>query len=117
MLASFNKDQKIDSIKVISWSDQEYPSVEQKKLAEKQVALAKSRNDEIKNFIQTQNKDFKVDTMNMAERPGKLAEMWGATDARLKKSLEDAGIPTSADSLKGTTKASQSIVMLIVEKK
>lgn len=117
LLSDIEKEKTIDEIKIISWSDQEYPSAEQNKLSDVQVKLARDRSEEIRTFIKTHNKKFKIDTMNMAERPGKLAELWGASDARLKKSLEDAGIPTSGESLKGPSKASLAIVMVLVKKK
>lgn len=55
--------------------------------------------------------------VSMAERSSKLSELWGNADARMKKSLEAAGIPNTHDKDKGTPKASRSIVMLILEPK
>lgn len=112
------KDHKVDAIKVITWSDKEYPAEDQTELSQGQQILVRQRNTRIKNFISQQRKgDFEIEMVSMAERSGKLKELWGDADARLKKSLEAAGIPNSDDPQKGQPKASRSIVMLILKSK
>ncbi len=115
LLKKVEKNQKIDEIKVITWSDEEYPSEDIAELSQGQQILVRQRNSKIRNFIRTQKKEADVEMISMAERPGKLSELWGDSDARLKKSLEDAGIPNTGDAHKSAAKASRSIVMLVVE--
>lgn len=116
LLSKIGKNQKVDEIKLITWSDEEYPAEDQSELSQGQQILVRQRNSRIKNFIQNQKKgELDIEMVSMAERSGKLAELWGDADARLKKSLEAAGIPNTEDPMKGTPKASRSIVMLILE--
>ncbi len=116
LLSKIGKTQKVDEIKLITWSDEEYPSPDQAELSQGQQILVRQRNARIKNFIREQKKEeLDIELVSMAERSGKLADLWGDADARLKKSLEAAGIPNSEDPKKGTPKASRSIVMLILE--
>ena len=108
----------VTEIKLITWSDEEYPSEDEDELSEGQQILVRQRNARIKNFIRDQrNTETDIEMVSMAERSGKLSELWGDADARMKKSLEAAGIPNTDDKEKGTPKASRSIVMLILESK
>jgi|JI10StandDraft_1071094.scaffolds.fasta_scaffold42663_2 outer membrane protein OmpA-like peptidoglycan-associated protein len=118
LLSTIGKEQKVDEIKLITWSDEEYPSEDEDELSEGQQILVRQRNARIKNFIRDQrNTETDIEMVSMAERSGKLSELWGDADARMKKSLEAAGIPNTDDKEKGTPKASRSIVMLILESK
>ncbi|OYZ21198.1 MAG: hypothetical protein B7Y39_09680 [Bdellovibrio sp. 28-41-41] len=118
LLSNISKERKVDEIKLITWSDEEYPSEDQDELLEGQQILVRQRNARIKNFIRDQRKvETDIEMVSMAERSGKLSELWGDADARMKKSLEAAGIPNTDDKEKGTAKASRSIVMLILESK
>ncbi len=104
----------LDSVKVVTWADQEYPSSQQKSLSKNEKDLVKKRNDSIKDFFKKKDSHLKVDEISMAERPNALTEMLGGDDARIKKSLEVAGIPTTGSD-KGRSRASKSIVMLILK--
>ncbi|MEZ0391507.1 MAG: hypothetical protein ACAH59_04780 [Pseudobdellovibrionaceae bacterium] len=107
--------QDIQSAKVITWADENYPSDSKKSLSQSQQDLVKKRNDAIKDFISKEDKDLDLDFFNMAERPGSASEFFGLPDARIKKSLEDAGIPTTDDQGKGKNRISKSMVMLVIK--
>jgi hypothetical protein len=106
---------KIEEIKVITWGDQEYPSVYEKKLSEKQINLVDKRNDAVEKYIGTLNENTEVETYSMAERPGTLNKLFSSEDAKIKKSLETAGIPNTDTSVKVPGKASKSVVIFIMD--
>lgn len=106
---------KIDEIKVVTWGDSEYPSVHTKKLSKTEVDLVQKRNNNIENYIEDVTSGSSVKTISMAERPGAISEFIGSNDAQVKKSLEQAGIPTTDTSVKTPSKASKSIVIISLE--
>ena len=106
---------QIEDVKVIAWADEEYPSVHTKKLSISQRALAKHRAEEIKSYVHKLDSQAKVDTYNMAERPGMIGETFRTENARVKKALEVAGIPNTDTSVKTPSKASKAIVLVILK--
>lgn len=111
-----SKKGKIDEVQVITWGDQEYPSVHEKRLSKKQIDLVEKRNQTLKNYLIGLTKDnVDVETHSMAERPGTLKRLFDSEDARIKKSLETAGIPNTDTSVKVPGKASKSVVIFIME--
>ncbi|MBL7545215.1 MAG: hypothetical protein JNL11_15460 [Bdellovibrionaceae bacterium] len=115
LLNGVESKQKIDKIKVLTWADEEYPDIEQEALSQGQQILVRQRNSKIRNFLRTQKKDLDIEMVSMAERPGILAELWGSSNARMKKSLEAAGISILGKQDKGSPKASKAIIMLILK--
>ncbi|MGE3974730.1 MAG: hypothetical protein AB7F59_09410 [Bdellovibrionales bacterium] len=107
---------EIEDIKVISWADQEYPSEEAKKLSSEQRNLADARNREIRRQIAAVDGAIDVDAYNMAERPNALSRLVGTENAKLKKSLEVAGLPTTASKNKVVSgKASKAMLLVIMD--
>lgn len=106
---------KIKEIEVITWADSEYPSASKKKLSQHERDIAKERNRAIQSFIESQNSDVKVKTYSMAERPNPLKQFVGSSEARIKKSFEAAGIPTTESSSKSGARASKAIIMAVIE--
>lgn len=106
---------RLDEIKVLSWADQEYPSAQQKKLSQAQRDLANRRNENVENYIESMKWNVDVDTYNMAKQPNAFSRWFNTSDARLKKSLVAAGLPTTADSPQHPSKASHSIVMVLLK--
>ncbi len=106
---------EIEEVKVISWADVEFPSTQDKSLTPSQREIAENRNEAIQAYINQVNSDLKVKSYSMAERAGAFAEFVGSSDARIKKSLETAGIPTTDSKVKQPSKASKSIVMVVLE--
>jgi len=105
---------KLDEAIVMSWSDEEYPSKEVKKLPKYQRDLADNRNKAVKDFIKSVQK-MDIDTYNMASQPNTVSKWFNTTDARLKNSLSAAGLPTTADQQQYPSKASHSLVLIKVE--
>jgi outer membrane protein OmpA-like peptidoglycan-associated protein len=108
---------KIEMIKVITWADQEYPSAIKNKLSEKQQVLAKKRNETIKNYLKKihPNTAGEIELISMAQRPSFMKNLLSSDDARIKRSLESAGIPDSESTTKKGGKASKSIVLILVK--
>lgn len=107
---------EIDEIMVLSWADKEYPGKEEKRLTNKQVELAAKRGRAIKDFIGRVESDIDVDRYNMAKRPGMLAKWFNTTDAQLKRTLVEAGLPTTSDAVQQPSKASHAVVILRMER-
>lgn len=115
LIARAQETGKIDEVKVVTWSDMEYPSPAAKKLSKAQRDLADRRNNAIEEYLESVSKDVDVDEYNMASRPNALERLLRTSDARIKRSLEVAGIPTTDSYVKVPAKASKSIVMLVME--
>ncbi|KYG61038.1 hypothetical protein AZI85_08745 [Bdellovibrio bacteriovorus] len=109
------KSGEIKEFKVITWGDSEYPSTHTEKLSQAEVELVKKRNTAIRKYIEGASKGVDVETYSMAERPNALQNMLNTSDARVKKSLEVAGVPTTDTAVKTPSKASKAIVMAITE--
>lgn len=106
---------KIDEIKVITWADAEYPTASQGKLSPEQNKLVERRNTYVKDLIKTSGRNIDVDAYNMAERPNALQKWMNTSDARIKKSFETAGLPTTGTNVKIPAKSSKSVIMIITE--
>ena len=106
---------EINQVKIITWADKEYPSVHTKRLHKEERRLVRRRNDAIKNYLESLDKNIDVDRYSMAERPNALKTMFSTEDARIKRSLETAGIPNTDTTVKVPGKASKSIVIFVME--
>lgn len=88
---------KIKEIKVLAWSDQEYPVAEQK-LSKAEIDKAKNRAQEIRKYLKNELKVSSVDSYNMAERPNGLEKLFKTGDAKVKNTMESGGAaPTTSD--------------------
>jgi hypothetical protein len=106
---------RIDDIKVISWSDLEYPSEKRGKLSESQGRLAEHRADQIRDYLKKSDRSLDVHTFNMAKRPNSLARLFKTDDSRIKKSMENAGLDRERSDHVYPEKAGKSTVMVILE--
>lgn len=106
---------EVDTVEVLSWADEEYPSVHTKRLPEAQRELAENRNEEIQRFFEANDGSIDVDTYSMAERPSALAETANTKAAKIKRALELGGIPTTSTAVKVPSKASKALVMVIMK--
>jgi len=108
---------KIEKIKVITWADQEYPSAIKNKLSLDQLALVNKRNEKIKKYLQKINPDkiHDIELVSMAHRPSFLKNLLSSDDAKIKRSLESAGISDTDSGSKKGSKKSKSIVLFIVK--
>jgi hypothetical protein len=105
---------KIDEVIVLSWSDEEYPSKDAKKLSKTQDDLAKKRNAAVEQYVKSV-RDVDVNTYNMAERPTAFSKLFNTADSKLKDTMMTAGLSTSADSADYVNKASRSVILIKVK--
>ena len=96
---------RIDDIKVVAWSDEEYPSTQTQALSLPERTLAADRGKEVKKFLLTLEHTVPMQIYNMAERPNTFAQIAGTDNARIKKTLEAAS---------ASKKAATAMIMLIV---
>ncbi len=106
---------RIDDVKVISWSDAEYPSLKKGKLSKAQGSLAERRAENIKNYLKGLDRSLDIDTFNMAEQPGSLSKLFKTENSKIKKSLETAGIAHDDGDDRYSAKAGKSTVMVILK--
>lgn len=116
LLAKAPEKDKIESVKVISWADLEYPSVQSKKLPQGQIKLADRRLDTVTDYLKKKADGVDVEQFNMAERPNALQRFFETDDARIKNSLESLGIPNTDTAVKEPRKASRAIVFLVMKR-
>lgn len=108
---------EITGIQIVSWADKEYPQKPTKHLSLDQVTLAKDRGDTIATAFRGLDKDLKIETLNMADRPSRFAEWFDTKNAQIKSALEAAGIPHDGGKAKSPPKASHAIVLLTLKKR
>lgn len=107
----------VKEAKIITWADQEYPSVHTKELTKRQQKLVEDRNNHLKKLIDKLDKSIQVEKYSMATRPGTIKELMETDDSRIKTSLEKAGIPNTDTTVKVPGKASKSIIMFLMDEK
>lgn len=125
LLKSMAAPGRLKGVKIVAWGDEEYPSESKKKLSKEQSDLAKRRGDSIESFLKEKNGNIEFQHFNMAKRPGKVSDFFGTEDARIKESLERAGVSTtdekqankaaSEPKSKPSSKARKAILMLVLE--
>lgn len=109
---------KIDEVKVLAWSDKEYPS-EKGKQDKADVNLAKNRLKNLKNFLKDELKVSSVEAHNMTERPNALQKLFNTSDAKVKNAAETTGAaPTEGNTGLFDMKAlaSKAAVMVFMRK-
>lgn len=109
---------KIDQIKVLAWSDKEYPSKEGKQ-GRDDNKLAKNRMKELKLFLNEDLKVMTIKTYNMTQRPTALQKFFHTTSEKVKNTTEFAGAaPTAEDTgiFDSRAQASKGIIMIFMKK-
>lgn len=109
---------KIDEVKVLVWSDKEYPATE-KKQSKEDIKLAKERIKELRAFLKDDLKVSDVDAYNMTERPNALQKFFHTADAKIKNTTEAAGgAPTDGNTglFDVKAQASKAAVMIFMKK-
>lgn len=109
---------KIDEVKVLAWSDKEYPA-EKGKQTKEEVNLAKNRLKNLKNFLKDELKVSDVDTHNMTERPNALQKLLNTSDAKVKNAAEATGAaPTAGNTglFDMKAQASKAAIMVFMKK-
>lgn len=109
------KSGKIDHVQLVTWADEEYPSVHKKELSKGQRKLVDDRNKSLTEALKLVDKDVEVKEISMAERPSGLTGALPSETKDVKKNLETAGIPNTDTSVKIPAKAGKSIVIFLMK--
>lgn len=109
---------KIDEVKILAWSDKEYPA-EKGKQSKDDIKLAKKRIRHLKAYLKDELKVPDVDAYNMTERPNALEKLFNTSDAKIKNAAESTGAApvdgnTGLFDLKA--QASKGVVMIFMKK-
>jgi outer membrane protein OmpA-like peptidoglycan-associated protein len=107
---------EIDKIHLIVWSDKEYPSTRRRALSADQVRLADRRAKAVNDYLRDRDVKAEVEAYNMAERPNPILSILSAADARIKKTLEGAGMATTAQDLARPEYAAKAVVLVLLAK-
>ena len=105
---------KIDELKVLAWSDVDYPNEARGTLSSEDRNLANRRAASIREFVRSELGVNDVETHNMAQRPNALQELFNTSDARIKEAFENAGV-TSSEGRAMKRNASHALVMAMLE--
>ncbi len=108
---------QIVEMKVLAWSDKEYPSPTGRQSRE-DVKLAKKRISDIKSYLKSL-KISNIDTYNMTERPNALQKLFHTQTEKVKNTTEMAGAAPTADQtglFDNKAQASKSVVMIFMKK-
>lgn len=108
---------KIEEIKVIAWADREFPSFNDGSLPRSDQTLADHRSDALQNLLSSKVKDVDIDKYNMAVYPNGVDRLFKTSDFRVKRSLEQAGIPNTDSGVKAPPMSGKALVMILLEKK
>ena len=119
VITEASKKGQIKEIRVAAWSDQDYPA-KGIHLAGSQIDLAAKRAENVQSYLKESLKVTDVSTMNMAERPNDIQNIFKTSEAKTKNNFENTGAaPSNSDQtgflgLKG--KASEVVVMIYYKK-
>ncbi len=102
-------------VKVLVWADEEYPSAKLKKLSRSQRKLAAARGRSLAIFIKSLDQTLPVESHNMAQRPSAISRWFNTPDARFKRSLVAAGLPTTAEDEPITGRASHAVILVTMK--
>jgi hypothetical protein len=109
---------EIDQIKIISWSDQEYPAENSRELPDRQLDLADRRSESIENYLEDKlDWTVDIDEHNMADRPNDLERIFETSDYRVKQSLEQAGAGRQGGRLTLGDKSQRALVLFLLDPK
>lgn len=110
---------KLERVQVVAWADQEYPTSEERKLADDQVRLAQARADRLRDLVRQEASGTSVKAYSMAERLKPSEEWYKLSEGALKKSLERSGIAVGdhADRASaGSAQKGHALLLLQVER-
>ncbi|MGZ3693973.1 MAG: hypothetical protein ACXWQO_07210 [Bdellovibrionota bacterium] len=107
---------KVDEIKIVGWADREFPSYNSGSLPKPDQKLADRRNEAIRQALEPQVKGVAVDKYNMAVYPNGVDRLFKTSDFRVKRSLEQAGIPNTDSGVKMPVMSGKALVMILLDK-
>jgi hypothetical protein len=105
---------EVKEIKILAWPDQEYPP-EGKKAPPRDIILAQDRARVIEDYLRDElHAQNKIQSFNMAKKPGLLGEMTKNKDWKIKEAQEQTGATASVlpDGSISYTKASKVIIII-----
>jgi hypothetical protein len=109
---------QIDEIKILAWSDKEYPG-QKHKLSKSDNLLAKRRLSNLKTFFKNELKVSSVDSYNMTERPNALQKLFNTSSAQVKTVAENTGAAPNSENtglFDMNAQASKGVVMIFLKK-
>lgn len=109
---------EIDEIRILAWSDKEYPEPDKKKASEQEILLAANRAQAIKNFLEEDLNEYEdIDAYNMARRPDFLSKLLRDDEFSVKEAFEGSGATGTklADGKTSYSKASKALVIIDYE--
>lgn len=84
---------EIEEIKVLAWSDKEYPGETKSQATVKDVILANARANTIREYIRKDlNTRSEIDVFNMAKKPDLFSSLTQGQDYRVKEDIEQSGV-------------------------
>lgn len=110
----------IEEIRILAWSDKEYPDDVQEKASTKDIILATERAQKIKDFLEEDLKETDdIDAYNMAKRPNLVSKLFRNDEYEVKEAFESSGATGSKlpDGSVSYTKASKALVIIDYEGK
>lgn len=108
----------IEEIRILAWSDTEYPDKLTGATSKEDVEMASKRALKIKDFLKTKLNDAnEIDSFNMAKRPDLLSKVLRNDEYKVKEAFESSGATASKlpDGSVSYTKASKVIVIIDYE--
>lgn len=108
----------IEEIRILAWSDDEYPDKVEGQSSKVDVAIASERGKKIKEFLEKELKEADdIDAYNMAKRPDLLSKILRNDEFQVKEAFETSGATASElpDGSLSYTKASKAIVIIDYE--
>ena len=105
---------KVNDIKVLAWSDKEYPT-KTESASNNEVILASERARRIKNYLEDDLKTKEeIDFYNMAKRPNLVSRVFETDDFDVKDNFEKVGTTKvrTRDGKMSYTKASKAMVII-----
>lgn len=108
----------IEEIKVLAWSDKEYPDKVKGKASTGDIILASERAQKIKSYLEEDLKESDdIDAFNMARRPDLISKLLRDDEYDVKSAFEQSGATASRldDGSVSYTKASKALVIIDYE--
>lgn len=108
----------IEEIRILAWSDTEYPDKLTAESSPEDIEIASKRALKIKDFLKNKLKDAnEIDSYNMAKRPDLLSKLLRNDEYKVKEAFETTGATASKlpDGSISYTKASKAIVIIDYE--
>lgn len=108
----------IDEVRILAWSDKEYPDKVKGEASAKEVKLASERAQKIKDYLEEDLKETEdIDAYNMAKRPNLVSKLFQNDEYEVKEAFESSGATAAKlpDGSVSYTKASKALVIIDYE--